>query len=118
MFMPFFFFFSSRRRHTRLQGDWSSDVCSSDLDQLARAAVAGEVEDAVAPAGLELAEGELQLLLGVAGEVAELQLVHAGGQLPQRDDAQPALDVAGPERLHHGDVLLGAPGPSPPQRFA
>src|SRR5215467_5725821 len=30
--MPrYFFFFSSRRRHTRLQGDWSSDVCSSDL---------------------------------------------------------------------------------------
>src|SRR5256885_11480155 len=26
-----YFFFSSRRRHTRLQGDWSSDVCSSDL---------------------------------------------------------------------------------------
>src|SRR5256885_13208199 len=25
------FLFSSRRRHTRLQGDWSSDVCSSDL---------------------------------------------------------------------------------------
>src|SRR5256885_2511599 len=31
MFDVFFFFFSSRRRHTRLQGDWSSDVCSSDL---------------------------------------------------------------------------------------
>src|SRR5688500_19657334 len=27
------FFFSSRRRHTRLQGDWSSDVCSSDLSR-------------------------------------------------------------------------------------
>ena len=26
-----FFFFSSRRRHTRLRRDWSSDVCSSDL---------------------------------------------------------------------------------------
>src|SRR5438477_6533855 len=25
------FFFSSRRRHTRLTCDWSSDVCSSDL---------------------------------------------------------------------------------------
>src|SRR5574340_1475139 len=25
------FFFSSRRRHTRSFGDWSSDVCSSDL---------------------------------------------------------------------------------------
>src|SRR6266446_4569325 len=33
-----FFFFSSRRRHTRLQGDWSSDVCSSDLpESIARA---------------------------------------------------------------------------------
>src|SRR5690606_36010848 len=28
----FFFFFSSRRRHTRFSRDWSSDVCSSDLD--------------------------------------------------------------------------------------
>src|SRR6266487_5049807 len=27
----FGFFFSSRRRHTRWTGDWSSDVCSSDL---------------------------------------------------------------------------------------
>ena len=26
------FFFSSRRRHTRLRRDWSSDVCSSDLE--------------------------------------------------------------------------------------
>src|SRR5256886_11411511 len=26
-----FFFFSSRRRHTRFDCDWSSDVCSSDL---------------------------------------------------------------------------------------
>src|SRR2546426_10044326 len=34
--MWFFFFFSSRRRHTRLQGDWSSDVCSSDLTSPAR----------------------------------------------------------------------------------
>src|SRR5437762_8226895 len=29
-------FFSSRRRHTRYIGDWSSDVCSSDLDFLRR----------------------------------------------------------------------------------
>src|SRR2546430_6413468 len=27
----FLFFFSSRRRHTRFDCDWSSDVCSSDL---------------------------------------------------------------------------------------
>src|SRR5256886_17407960 len=29
-----FFFFSSRRRHTRFDCDWSSDVCSSDLDPI------------------------------------------------------------------------------------
>src|SRR2546421_6554209 len=28
-----FFFFSSRRRHTRSDRDWSSDVCSSDLKE-------------------------------------------------------------------------------------
>src|SRR5207253_7721568 len=32
LFFFFFFFFSSRRRHTRWPRDWSSDVCSSDLD--------------------------------------------------------------------------------------
>src|SRR5437879_10917657 len=31
MYLYIFFFFSSRRRHTRYIGDWSSDVCSSDL---------------------------------------------------------------------------------------
>src|SRR5204863_6068641 len=31
-FFFFFFFFSSRRRHTRSLRDWSSDVCSSDLE--------------------------------------------------------------------------------------
>src|SRR2546422_11748459 len=31
----FFFFFSSRRRHTRCSRDWSSDVCSSDLEPVA-----------------------------------------------------------------------------------
>src|SRR3712207_8659814 len=33
MLFSCFFFFSSRRRHTRYWRDWSSDVCSSDLDQ-------------------------------------------------------------------------------------
>src|SRR6266446_10464889 len=36
LFEPVIFFFSSRRRHTRLQGDWSSDVCSSDLSRTPR----------------------------------------------------------------------------------
>src|SRR6266511_4936027 len=44
----FFFFFSSRRRHTRFSRDWSSDVCSSDLE---RAFV--EAQGPVAPDLLE-----------------------------------------------------------------
>src|SRR5256886_4420626 len=32
VYMYLFFFFSSRRRHTRFDCDWSSDVCSSDLE--------------------------------------------------------------------------------------
>src|SRR5207248_2659715 len=38
-FFFFFFFFSSRRRHTRSYGDWSSDVCSSDLSVAGRIVV-------------------------------------------------------------------------------
>src|SRR5690348_17694232 len=41
LFWFFFFFFSSRRRHTRWTGDWSSDVCSSDLLALALGNVEG-----------------------------------------------------------------------------
>src|SRR5215813_2989339 len=39
-FFLFFFFFSSRRRHTRCGRDWSSDVCSSDLDPREPATIA------------------------------------------------------------------------------
>src|SRR5256885_11524164 len=41
--LSIFFFFSSRRRHTRLQGDWSSDVCSSDLFDRPRPAPSGGI---------------------------------------------------------------------------
>src|SRR5438093_1724860 len=39
MYCPFFF--SSRRRHTRLVSDWSSDVCSSDLHSIAKRCCGG-----------------------------------------------------------------------------
>src|ERR1022692_4379933 len=45
----FVFFFSSRRRHTRLQGDWSSDVCSSDLPTPARIPGEGPMPPCVGP---------------------------------------------------------------------
>src|SRR2546429_8051081 len=46
-----FFFFSSRRRHTRCSRDWSSDVCSSDLDALALAQFCLTQRADVIPAG-------------------------------------------------------------------
>src|SRR5260370_6439844 len=46
-----YFFFSSRRRHTRFKCDWSSDVCSSDLD-----AEAEEVPEVVVRDRQHLAE--------------------------------------------------------------
>src|SRR5437016_8464562 len=45
------FFFSSRRRHTRLVSDWSSDVCSSDL---AIGAITTQTHDAVHALGAHL----------------------------------------------------------------
>src|ERR1022692_2778087 len=50
--------FSSRRRHTRLQGDWSSDVCSSDLHR----------EDSGLPGNLEDRNRALQYPLQQGGE--------------------------------------------------
>src|SRR4051794_41800760 len=38
------FFFSSRRRHTRWTGDWSSDVCSSDLSRFSREVAIGSLD--------------------------------------------------------------------------
>src|SRR6266516_2289865 len=49
--MVTFFFFSSRRRHTRSYGDWSSDVCSSDLPRW----IGGEVLYRISRGG-EIAE--------------------------------------------------------------
>src|SRR5439155_6002820 len=45
----FFFFFSSRRRHTRWPRDWSSDVCSSDLEQIPRRQTVHRLESPCPP---------------------------------------------------------------------
>src|SRR2546430_13022414 len=62
-----FFFFSSRRRHTRFDCDWSSDVCSSDLT----VADGGATRAAETPAGLRSAP---VLSPGQAGELARVGL--------------------------------------------
>src|SRR5207247_2883918 len=69
------FFFSSRRRHTRSTRDWSSDVCSSDLqvgaggregDELA----VGQADDPDVVGGLVLL---VDTRIGVVGEAADAE---------------------------------------------
>src|SRR5215211_5584485 len=69
MCKSFFFFFSSRRRHTRSLCDWSSDVCSSDLDPLLRSLVADAPGRRV-PGCVDPAEIAVRAVLGQQVSVA------------------------------------------------
>src|SRR5207248_6340231 len=76
------FFFSSRRRHTRSYGDWSSDVCSSDL-----------LLDLGEPA-LELRDELTQVGVGTRGSEVVLRLAPLDGELVRPLELlQPAPDV-------------------------
>src|SRR5690349_23626573 len=74
------FFFSSRRRHTRSLRDWSSDVCSSDLDHGFRVnrgiAVLDGVEEVIAQCEeWERRRGELDFEIdGAVVKVDDLEL--------------------------------------------
>src|SRR5690242_21109107 len=84
-----FFFFSSRRRHTRLTCDWSSDVCSSDLRvaaDVARAHVTGHgvhVQRTGDRAGAEVAA--LRLHLDRAVDVGQADVARQIGRASCRE---------------------------------
>src|SRR6266481_8416457 len=73
----YFFFFSSRRRHTRWNCDWSSDVCSSDLEE--RLVALCHIGANVVPSGESCssfadatARGQARMIIGEQGAVDEL----------------------------------------------
>src|SRR5688572_1559367 len=67
------FFFSSRRRHTSFDCDWSSDVCSSDLDARARVGVAAGLAPLHGrPRRHRRRHAAATLRLGAAGDAAEV----------------------------------------------
>src|SRR5690606_40175099 len=75
------FFFSSRRRHTRFSRDWSSDVCSSDLeeDREAHGAEEETVDGSVACRGTEPDEGRVQREVLVLYRSEERRVGKEGG---------------------------------------
>src|SRR5438876_7270462 len=84
------FFFSSRRRHTRWTGDWSSDVCSSDL-----------ARRAFRPGGREATEVQdhrggghgFRAAYGDGEEGGEDQSFERGGSAGARDSLHSRRDV-------------------------
>src|SRR6266536_384576 len=75
MFFFFFFFFSSRRRHTRSTRDWSSDVCSSDLnrDALIQVPAGGGFADMVKLKGDKEIGDKINKIIGRLAEANELK---------------------------------------------
>src|SRR6266478_7413838 len=78
----FFFFFSSRRRHTRFDCDWSSDVCSSDLAAGSGAGVA------------ECSEGAAEISRNHDGASTADRAVSDGGEV-RRDAGTPREPLCG-----------------------
>src|SRR2546426_12830600 len=75
------FFFSSRRRHTRLQGDWSSDCALPIFGEAARRAAPGAVFEAPGP--LRAGAHATGLVEGWRGPIWHWVLA-AGGGTPAR----------------------------------
>src|SRR5256885_2061263 len=97
------FFFSSRRRHTRLQGDWSSDVCSSDLlnvNLLSIVRDAREESDKMQISSREIAQGNHDLSARTETQAGNLQQTAAsmeeitGTVKHTADSARQATDLA------------------------
>src|SRR5688500_12209228 len=89
------FLFSSRRRHTRLQGDWSSDVCSSDLGRVQQR------EDALRRGHRALQD--VELLRQVHDRPEEALRVHdEGHQRPERQRALQHPSAADPDNQRRG----------------
>src|SRR3546814_10379722 len=59
--LSFFFFFKQKTAYEMRISDWSSDVCSSDLDRLARVAALTSRELAANGIGVDLDRGEVHL---------------------------------------------------------
>src|SRR6267143_2205662 len=86
-----YFFFSSRRRHTRWNCDWSSDVCSSDLEMFDKLGIKDAMKDKArkipaTPVGEIVAHGDAEIGLQQISELKPVEGIDIVGPLP--DDLQ------------------------------
>ena len=91
------FFFSSRRRHTRLVSDWSSDVCSSDLEDLI-ARLSGGLSPADRAAFRKAAESAVASSPDCSGEGSTYRVI-AKRNSPQSSGAATFIHLAKPATL-------------------
>src|SRR6478736_3436065 len=115
-----FFFFSSRRRHTRFDCDWSSDVCSSDLGEKAKDDPFAKIRIAEAASDIDAAWRQL------SGNVAdEYALLVAGEEIPFELRARARRDqvratgraIASIDRLFEASGATALSNDAPVQRF-
>src|SRR5689334_12823656 len=97
------FFFSSRRRHTRWNCDWSSDVCSSDLDRPAHPRPARRVAQLARPRGHH--QGAPRARLRAHGALARDGLVQPGSRPPGAPAARPDPPVTAAIAVLQADVF-------------
>src|SRR3546814_20867080 len=119
LFMLLIFFFKQKTAYEMRISDWSSDVCSSDLGQVADVGLADDRRHVVFAVALELdvaqhdhlvvagnlLEGALQVLariVGVAAEPVSVGVDHALGRVEQ---ALPSRIVASPAQQGTPRVL-------------
>src|SRR3989454_4682892 len=99
------FFFSSRRRHTRLQGDWSSDVCSSDLWRACRIPRHGTVAPTVIAETPKLARrGTVLVVDDEEGVRASVRVIlEETCDVLEAENGAAALDLL---RVHEVDLVM------------
>src|SRR5207248_8493375 len=100
------FFFSSRRRHTRSYGDWSSDVCSSDL-HAARAFGGQQKAGSVPLAGAQCLLKLSRMVRRSAGDRPRLAVRREQNHTPQSESGreQRASEKGMRQKAEFSDIL-------------
>src|SRR5699024_11996160 len=102
------FIFSSRRRHTRSKRDWSSDVCSSDLQYRYRITADGETFLQQFPCDMPDFHNPLALLQDKSSRFLELVATMLYFRDLPRDEVEEKVHLVKPKQKYSDDELAKA----------